>query len=160
MKPPATSRPRWRVLAVADDDPHVFANNLQRALQLGADEGWILATREYRGSACILTMYKVETGPHEAHLPPPPPRPLTVMPKADQYQEVLYYFQTGPDGVVAVEKFDSLLGALRLLQTHMQGEWPLPIKIVRCHLDVFEAKSIPALLKLYSRELQHGGHPN
>ena len=157
------ARPRWCVIAVADKDPVRFAAHLQEVLQTCTDGGWQLTGREYRGEACIITMCRFEQGMQpEVRLPPPPPRRLvTTEPKSDIYQEVLYSFQKGPSGEVVTEKFDSMLGALRLLQEHLDhGDWPLPIKIVRCRMDVFEAKSIPALLRLYAKELQHGGHPN
>lgn len=157
------AHPRWRVVAVADKDPIKFAAHLQEVLQECTDGGWQMTSREYRGESCIITMCRLEQATQGVRLPPPPPRRvITAEPKvSDVYQEVLYSFQKGPGGEVVTEKFDSLLGALRLLQEHLEhGDWPLPIKIVRCRLDIFEAKSIPALLKLYSRELQNGGHPN
>lgn len=168
MKPPPTNNPpgmraRWRVVAVADKDPHRFASHLESALQELSDNGWQLMTQVYRGEALILTTCRVESvlpspelAPQGTRLPPPPlRRPVPPTMKGDAYHEVLYSYCPAPGATVVTEKFDSLLGALTLLQEHMQNEWPLPIKIVKCELTIYEAKTIPALLRLYAKELQH-----
>src|ERR1700677_2413242 len=105
---PPGARPRWRVVAIADKDPHKFAEHLEHVLQECSDQGWQMMSREYRGEACVIAMCRVEPIPVSGvALPPPPPRRvITAEPKGEMYQEVLYSFQPGPGAAVAVEKFD------------------------------------------------------
>jgi hypothetical protein len=172
MKPPPSNNPsgmraRYRVIAVAEKDPVRFAIHLEEVLQELSNNGWQLMTQVYRGEALILTACRMEPvlespgpAPQGTRLPPPPPRRAVVhTTKGDAYNEVLYSYTPGPGQLPVTERFDSILGALLRLQEHMQGEWPLPIKIVKCELTIYEAKTIPALLRLYAKDLEnHGRH--
>ena len=159
MKPPPNSpRAKWRVVIIAEKSVDRFAYKLETALQQLSDDGWQMMSREYRGTDLIITACRIEAEPVQVgpRLPQPPPR--RVIPhdiKNEPYNEVLYSYSPGPGHEVVTKKFDSMLAALRLLKEHLEGDWPLPIKLVRCALTIYDVKAIPGLLRLYAKELQH-----
>ena len=153
-------RARWKVQAVAEKDPHLFASAKERVLQELSDGNWQLVEQTYKGDALIITACRPE--PIVEGAPPPETRPplrraVSYQPKADQYQEVLYSYCPAPGAAVVTEKCATMVVALILLKKHLDGgDWPLPIKIVACSMSIYEAKTIPALLKLHAKELEHG----
>ena len=158
MKPAAPGmRAQWRVVSIADKDPNSFAGHLEATLQDLSDTGWQLMSQTYRGEALILTACRMAAVEPPVVQPPTQRRTVTHETKGDAYNEVLYSYVPGPGVPAVTEKFESLMGALILLEEHMQRDWPLPIKIVKCALTIYEAKAIPALLRLYAKDLQTHG---
>ncbi len=112
-----------------------------------------------RGDAHIITACRPEPTSEAPAAEPRQPlrRAVSYQPKGDQYQEVLYSYAPAPGAAVVTQKCATMVEALTLLKTHLEGgEWPLPIKIVACSMSVYEAQTIPALLRLHAKELEHG----
>lgn len=159
--PQRPMRARWKVQAVSEKDPHKFAAAVEATLQELSDGNWQLLGQVYRGDTLIITACRPEPVPES---PPtevrhPLRRAVSYQPKGDQYQEVLYSYAPAPGAAVVTQKCATMVEALTLLKTHLEGgDWPLPIKIVACSMSIYEAKTIPALLKLHAKELEHGRH--
>lgn len=162
MTAPPAQRPmraRWKVQAISGKDPHQFAASLEAALQELADGGWQLLGQMSRGDAHIITACRPEPVPEGPPVEARHPlrRAVSYQPKGDQYQEVLYSYTPAPGAAIVTQKCSTMVEALTLLKTHLEGgDWPLPIKIVACSMSIYEAKTIPALLKLHAKELEHG----
>jgi hypothetical protein len=155
--PFASAQLEWRTIAVAGQDPLVFAKELQGALQELTDSGFTINSQMQRDNALIITASRVTQLPQEAQPAPPPVlrRRIIDLPAAHTQgattEEVLYHFVE--NGRQKQLSFPTLVEALRVVKRHLEVEI-LPINLTTVSMTRFEPLAFPTLLKLFAEELQ------
>lgn len=152
----------WKTLAIANEDPHAFAQALEAGLQELTDNGYNLVSQIPRGTALILTGQRVLSQlatplilPSESGPAPEPRRRRLVdtPPSGQRSEEVLYHYREG--GAQKQLWFGRFAEALRTLRTHLERTDDVvePLSITLSSMTRYEASSWVALLRAFAHEL-------
>lgn len=169
---PPQPKVAWKTVAVTGDDAHVFARNLESALQELTDNGYHITSQVMRDGATIITGQRMEnTLPSDEQdrrmdaptQPPPAPRRRRVLektaapPTPGTVDEVLYHYIE--HGKQLQKSFPSMVDALRLVKEHLgrsslRGEDTVtPICLIATSMTYFDVTAIPYLLKTFAEDL-------
>lgn len=125
---------RFKVSAVCDADPVIFAKKMEDTLNSFVEEGWQVTSMIERGESFIVTAQKMEI----AQLPQALLSELLPESSIDSgHVEVVYTFYEGPNS--HSERFGSLADAVKRVREHITDSKFIPSAITVMTVTQYEA---------------------
>lgn len=142
----------WKVVAISNPDPIIFARELQTSLQELTDNGFAINGQLQRGEALVISASRMQQVDAAAM---PLRRRIVDLPNAKQagapFEEVLYHYNER--GMQKQRRFTALVDALRVLKEDLAREGVLPLNITTVSMTRFDADAFSFLLKMFAEDL-------
>jgi len=156
LRMPPAQKVEWRVVAVTDEDPSIFALDLEESLQELTDDGFTIVSQMQRDGALIITAQKaqLDTPPGQLNLPPGLRSIISEPPRSGGKltREVLYH-SCGPEGPLPQRRFETMAEALRVVQQDIRED-VVPVSLVAVEMVRFEQDALPSLFKSFAAEMK------